>query len=92
MLFHPGFHGAGRRNTCRAEQVVTAAVSVAVGFQRLWPGAARLLTQARQRIELAKDGNHRLAAARTGDKRRIDATHAAFHSESLFCQRIRKQG
>ncbi len=59
----PGFDGESGGQAGGTEQVMAAAVTVAVFHQRLRRGAARLLAQTGQRIKLAEDGDHRLAVA-----------------------------
>ncbi|MCY1370508.1 hypothetical protein D9M69_576000 [compost metagenome] len=49
-------------------------------------GDAGHLAQARQRIELTKEGDHRTARARLTDKGRIDLGQPARHAKSVLLQ------
>ncbi len=91
VLRHPRFQRERRRQSGGAEQVMAAAVAVAVLFQRLRPRAARPLAEPGQRVELAENGDHRPAFARAGDKGGLNIADAARHGETFLLQRVGQQ-
>ena len=86
----PVLHRDGRRRGGRAEQVMAAAVARALGDQRIAVGHGGL-RQARQRVELADDADHRLAAAPGGREGRGNLGHARRHREAGGLQLLLQQ-
>ena len=66
--------------------MVPAGVSGSIGRQRL-TARHRRLRQARQRIKLRQDADHRPAAAPAGDERSGDAGHAPFDREAAALEK-----
>ncbi|MNI28018.1 hypothetical protein D3C73_817810 [compost metagenome] len=91
LLLHPGLHRECPRQRGGAQQIVAAAVAVAVFHQRLRSGAAGLLAQSGECVVLAQQRDHRLAAAVAGDKRGFNAANAALKPKTFLLQRVGQQ-
>ena len=82
--------GHGRQRRAAPQQVVAAAMAVTAGDPRLLRRFC-LLRQPRQRVELAHDADHRLAAAPLGDERRRHVGHALPDPEARLPQLLHEQ-
>ncbi len=91
VLLHPRLGGEGARQRRGAQQIVAAAMAVAVFHQRLRRGATGPLAQPGQRVVLAQQRDNRVTVAVAGDKRRLDVAHAALDREAFLFQRIGQQ-
>jgi hypothetical protein len=76
-----------REKRSRTQEIMPAAMPVAVLLDRAWFRDARLLAQARQGVIFAEDRDHRAAFAGFPDHRRRDARDIARHAKAFGLER-----